>query len=463
MAANYDATPAWLAARAGIAARRWRAVTVGRPSLELALASQCAHLQAEHAPLVAAALAPWIQGREGGGGDGGPAAAAHDDAAAATPRRAGPGGGGGGARAPAQRSTPPPPPSDPVAAAAAAPRLDPTPAISHADTTLFFSADRVYLSPGATRSRLTPTFHAMLQRLRLRVALPDLALPLNPADEPQAAWAGGASAPPPAPVFSFCVTPAYADIPLPNTIEGDVFVRAPGKAAGALPGTGGCWWWPWGAQPRAGPGDPRAPRAVWRGSTGGSGGLAKGRAALLALGAARPDLLDSGVIIDPAAPAPEWDAATAGPLVDRVKPPLNIRDQVDRFRYLVWAPGNCASVRLALQLASDAVVLKIESPEVEWYYPLLRPGVHYIPLHANATSVDLAAAVGWAESHPVEAGRIARAATAFARRHLSARGRDCYTLRLLAAWRALTVREGAAGQGLALPEGVEYTPQWACC
>jgi hypothetical protein len=33
--------------------------------------------------------------------------------------------------------------------------------------------------------------------------------------------------------------------------------------------------------------------------------------------------------------------------------------QVDRYKYLVWVPGNCASVRLALQLASDAAVLKV--------------------------------------------------------------------------------------------------------
>ena len=34
--------------------------------------------------------------------------------------------------------------------------------------------------------------------------------------------------------------------------------------------------------------------------------------------------------------------------------------QVDRYKYLVWVPGNCASVRLALQLASDAAVLKVQ-------------------------------------------------------------------------------------------------------
>ena len=38
--------------------------------------------------------------------------------------------------------------------------------------------------------------------------------------------------------------------------------------------------------------------------------------------------------------------------------------QVDRYKYLVWVPGNCASVRLALQLASDAAVLKVQQQSI---------------------------------------------------------------------------------------------------
>ena len=54
--------------------------------------------------------------------------------------------------------------------------------------------------------------------------------------------------------------------------------------------------------------------------------------------------------------------------------------QVDSYKYLFWVPGNCASLRLAAQLLSDAAVLKLDSLEIEWYYPLLRPWVHYIPV-----------------------------------------------------------------------------------
>lgn len=138
--------------------------------------------------------------------------------------------------------------------------------------------DHVYLSHGSERARLIPTYHSLIQRVRLRVKLPDMVIPLNPgkpnsscssrswnycpihvlpikpvniaflssalepvpAFQPEAClWYAGDEplAPlkkelhPPTPVFSFCKLSNYSDIMLPNTIEGDVFIRAPEKRA----------------------------------------------------------------------------------------------------------------------------------------------------------------------------------------------------------------------------------------
>ena len=74
--------------------------------------------------------------------------------------------------------------------------------------------------------------------------------------------------------------------------------------------------------------------------------------------------------------------------------------QVDEHRYSVWVPGNCASVRLAKLLASDTVVMKLVSPEIEWYYPLLQPGRHYLPVWVKGNDTGLPEAVAWARSHP---------------------------------------------------------------
>ena len=57
--------------------------------------------------------------------------------------------------------------------------------------------------------------------------------------------------------------------------------------------------------------------------------------------------------------------------------------QVDTYKYLLWTPGNCASLRMAAQLVSDAAVLKLDSPELEWYYPLLTAFSEYIPVRRD--------------------------------------------------------------------------------
>jgi len=67
--------------------------------------------------------------------------------------------------------------------------------------------------------------------------------------------------------------------------------------------------------------------------------------------------------------------------------------------------------------------LQIDSPELEWYYPLLKPYVHYIPMVANESWVNLEEVMEWAENHQQEVAKIVDNATAFATRYLSAQGR----------------------------------------
>ena len=127
------------------------------------------------------------------------------------------------------------------------------------------------------------------------------------------------------------------------------------------------------------------------------------------------------------------------------------------LRYLVWAPGNCASVRLALQLASDSLVLKIDSSgETEWYYPLLRPFEHYVPIEANETFVGVEEGIAWAEARPAEARAIVLAANAFAEKFLSSRGRYCYAAQLLSEFASRY--EGGSDRVVVLPEGAVAVP-----
>ncbi len=114
---------------------------------------------------------------------------------------------------------------------------------------------------------------------------------------------------------------------------------------------------------------------------------------------------------------------------------------------------DCASIRLALQLAADAAVFKVEHEDMEWYYPMLQPYVHYIPIMANETFTNLLDQLHWAETHPDAVRAIVTNANMFARSYLSTLGRDCYTMQLLERYAALTIEE------LAQPRKV-VSPPW---
>ena len=185
---------------------------------------------------------------------------------------------------------------------------------------------------------------------------------------------------------------------------------------------------------------------VWRGTWGGFGRSDKGRHAIVQLGQDRPDIVDSGVS--------NWNEELLGPSNGRVKPYMTMRQQVKQYKYQVWAPGKCASIRLALQLAADAAVFKVEHEDREWYYPMLKPYVHYIPFTASENFTNLVDQLTWAEQHPSEVQSIVATANAFAKKYLSSLGRDCYFVQLLLRYHNLTSGE------IEVPDDAKRPPHW---
>lgn len=91
------------------------------------------------------------------------------------------------------------------------------------------SGDKVYivdgevlLSGSTTWGRTIPTFVRYIQQIAKAVQLPNMLLPLNPADEPLAELKPGE---PPRPLLAFCKIPGYSDVLLPNTAEGEAPTR----------------------------------------------------------------------------------------------------------------------------------------------------------------------------------------------------------------------------------------------
>ena len=144
--------------------------------------------------------------------------------------------------------------------------------------------------------------------------------------------------------------------------------------------------------------------------------------------------------------------------------------QVDSFKYVVHANGECAARQLRDMLSSDAAVMMISSGELEWYYPLLQPyrhalapccgrqqhhtgadvaaaARHYIPVEVSISpstkqeNVRLIEAIDWAEANPEKVAEIVRNARSFAEVHLSQLAQTCYLARLLTAYSSLLVKD----------------------
>ncbi|NMC64033.1 MAG: hypothetical protein GYA55_12795 [SAR324 cluster bacterium] len=88
-----------------------------------------------------------------------------------------------------------------------------------------------------------------------------------------------------------------------------------------------------------------------------------------------------------------------------VKPYCKFNDFL-KYRYLVDVDGySCAWKSLFLKLASQSLVLKTDSPFMQWYYDKLIPWVNYIPLRSDYE--DIEEVFEWLSSHDNDAKQIA--------------------------------------------------------
>lgn len=257
----------------------------------------------------------------------------------------------------------------------------------------------------------------MLAKAADKFPLPDVIIPINVADVP-VVEAGDTAV-----IFSFCNRPTSRDILLPyphvpTTSHIGVLPcdEATGWEAGSCVGF---------TPSRAGLNDTRIPKAVWRGAPRNAR-----RKRIAELGEARPDLLDAGMN----------------------KPGVALRQQVDTYKYTLNVGGHCASFWLAKQLLSDALVMKVETSDLEFYYPLLQPYVHYVPLVGyGQDDFSLPQQIRWAEAHPEVVSSIVNESTALALKYLTEEGMYCYIQKLMEEYQKLFEGEWSLGADM---EGV---------
>ncbi|KAL1518452.1 hypothetical protein AB1Y20_002744 [Prymnesium parvum] len=108
------------------------------------------------------------------------------------------------------------------------------------------------------------------------------------------------------------------------------------------------------------------------------------------------------------------------------------------YQWILQLDGAGPPPRFAQRLAQGFVVFKQESPYYEYFYSLLQPWEHYIPVSDSLH--DLPARLIWARDHPAEAHAIAaRAQLAVARLHLH--DAACFWWQLLSAMAPLQTHE----------------------
>ena len=246
----------------------------------------------------------------------------------------------------------------------------------------------------------------MLRTVARTVMLPDVEFVLHAWDHAKV-WRQD-----PIPVFSFIRDAAKNDITVPYPYTwgaGDFNVAVPG-----------CSEW----SERAGK------KVIWRGGCTGpvAGYLDPFWPAYIRYRAnvatrEHPDVLDAGL-----SEACAREGAT--PLS-----PVDTNHGACNHQYLLLLDGNTASGRSARYMHAGAVLLKPDSVFSEWYYHLLRPWVHYVPVREFLE--DLGEQAEWAvRDAPPRATQCMRDnLNALAKRHINKEAVACYWWRLLSTWK----------------------------
>lgn len=250
----------------------------------------------------------------------------------------------------------------------------------------------------------------LVRELATRVRLPDLVLAGNTWDMPEDdTFKGGG------PWWGFCnIMFMSTNLLLPS---------GPGLLAHRRCGRN-CWPFT--------DSDHRLPKAIFLGST--TGWLVGRRNAVVLAGMLHNETVYSGYtqVID----LPHSILSEGRPALTNLKPRMNLTEQVNKYKYVINADGHCATTRMHDLLASESAVLWVETNQIEWFYPLLQPYVHYIPVRfleyePQDPLRDIVKKVAWAEMHPEKVATIVKNANRFAITHLSDHALTCYSVQIL--------------------------------
>lgn len=108
---------------------------------------------------------------------------------------------------------------------------------------------------------------------------------------------------------------------------------------------------------------------------------------------------------------------------------LSIYDQL-QYKFQISLDGiTCTNPGFAWRLLSNCTVLKVNSPNYQWFYSLLKPWYHYVPIQENLE--DLIEVLQFLKNHDDLAKKIAQNGTDFAKKYLRKEFQFAYFLNIL--------------------------------
>lgn len=107
-----------------------------------------------------------------------------------------------------------------------------------------------------------------------------------------------------------------------------------------------------------------------------------------------------------------------------------------KYKYLIDVDGwSCTWPRLYWILLSNSVLLKHDSDNIQWFYSVLEPNKHYIPIARDFS--DLFQKFKWAQEHDAKCKEISENATNFAKEYLTQENSFFYYYKAIEAYAKL--------------------------
>lgn len=96
--------------------------------------------------------------------------------------------------------------------------------------------------------------------------------------------------------------------------------------------------------------------------------------------------------------------------------------QQSKYKYILHLPGHTAAYRLSLEMFYGSVILLYPSSNYLWFFKMLKPWVHYIPLSPELSETDLLEKLDWCQKNDKLCKEIASNSRLFAKTYLTKEG-----------------------------------------